>query len=98
MSKEKVLQFFSEAANNPEIKDKLQTVSSQEDLADLGKSEGFEFSSEHVDAVIADLKTQPGFFGKLVEAALEIFSPSHDDYPNIGVEPFSGDPNPNRSH
>lgn len=96
MSKEKVLQFLNEAANNEDIKEKLQTVNNQDELANLGQSQGFEFSSEHVDAVLADLKEQPGFFGRLVEAALEIFSPSHDDYPNVGVEPFAGDPN--RSH
>lgn len=95
MSKEKVVQFFNEAAKNEEIKKELQTVSSKDDLAKLGKSQGFDFSAEHVDAVISDLKEQPGFFGKVVEAFLEIFSPSNDDYPNIGVEPYTGDPNPN---
>jgi len=93
MSKEKVLQFFNEAAKNQEIKEKLQTINNQDELANFGQSQGFDFSSEHVDAVLADLKEQPGFFGRLVEAALEIFSPSHDDYPNVGVEPFAGDPN-----
>lgn len=27
----------------------------------------------------------------LVEAALEVFSPDHDDYPNIGIQPFEGE-------
>ncbi|ELR96747.1 Nif11-like leader peptide family natural product precursor [Gloeocapsa sp. PCC 73106] len=95
MSKEKVLQFLNEAAKNQEIKSELQSISNPEELVDLGKAQGFNFSPEHVDAVLADLKQQPGFFGKLVESMLAIFSPSHDDYPNVGVEPFSGDPNPN---
>ena len=29
--------------------------------------------------------------GYLTEAALEVFSPNHDSYPSIGVQPFSGD-------
>lgn len=28
----------------------------------------------------------------LSEGAAEIFSPNHDQYPNIGVQPFDGDP------
>lgn len=96
MSKEKVLQFFNEAAKNEEIKSELQNVNNQDELANLGKSKGFDFSAEHVDAVLDELKQQPGFFGKVIEAFLEIFSPPHDDYPNVGVEPFSGDPNRNR--
>lgn len=27
----------------------------------------------------------------LIEAALEVFSPDHDSYPQIGVQPFEGD-------
>lgn len=26
------------------------------------------------------------------EAAMEIFAPEHDDYPIIGVQPFTGEP------
>jgi hypothetical protein len=26
------------------------------------------------------------------EAAMEIFAPTRDSYPNIGVQPFSGEP------
>lgn len=28
----------------------------------------------------------------LSEAATAWFSPNHDEYPNIGVQPFTGDP------
>lgn len=28
----------------------------------------------------------------LTEAAMEIFAPNHDSYPNIGVQPFTGEP------
>ncbi|MDM9382376.1 hypothetical protein QUB80_16855 [Chlorogloeopsis sp. ULAP01] len=28
----------------------------------------------------------------ITEAAIRIFGPSDDAYPNIGVQPFSGDP------
>jgi hypothetical protein len=28
----------------------------------------------------------------LTEAAMEIFSPNHDNYPVIGIQPFTGEP------
>jgi hypothetical protein len=28
----------------------------------------------------------------LTGAAIEIFAPNHDSYPNIGVQPFTGEP------
>lgn len=28
----------------------------------------------------------------LSEGATGLFSPNHDEYPNIGVQPFNGDP------
>jgi len=94
MSKDNVFQFFSKAAKNDALKDKLQAVTSPEDLVNLGKQEGLEFSSEHVDEAIGELKEQPNFFRSLAVAVLEVFSPSRDDYPEVGVQPFSGDPNP----
>ncbi|BAZ46116.1 hypothetical protein NIES4102_31450 [Chondrocystis sp. NIES-4102] len=33
-------------------------------------------------------------FKYLIEAVLEVFSPNHDDYPVIGVQPFSGEIRP----
>ncbi|AVH63512.1 hypothetical protein [Nostoc sp. 'Peltigera membranacea cyanobiont' N6] len=30
--------------------------------------------------------------GYVTEAALELFSPNHDSYPAVGVQPFSGEP------
>lgn len=30
--------------------------------------------------------------GYVTEAALEVFSPNHDSYPAVGVQPFSGEP------
>lgn len=29
--------------------------------------------------------------GYVTEAALEVFSPNHDNYPSVGLQPFSGD-------
>ncbi|WP_448564194.1 Nif11-like leader peptide family natural product precursor [Trichothermofontia sp.] len=95
MSKDNVFQFFSKAAKNDQLKDKLRTVTSPEDLVSLGQQEGLEFSTEHVEEAIGDLKEQPNFFRSLAAAVLEVFTPSHDDYPEVGVQPFSGDPNPN---
>jgi len=28
----------------------------------------------------------------LSDGAASLFSPSHDNYPNVGVQPYSGDP------
>lgn len=94
MSKDNVFQFFSKAAKNEALKDRLQAVNTPEDLVSLGKQEGLDFSSEHVDEAISELKEQPNFFRSLAAAVLEVFSPAHDDYPEVGVQPFSGDPNP----
>ncbi len=92
MAKEKVIQFLGEATKNQTLKDKLQTVKSQEELTSLAKEEGFEFESEHVDEVLDELKQQPGFFGKLAEAIAEVFSPDHDNVPPaIGTQPYSSD-------
>lgn len=92
MSKDNVFNFFSRAAQKEPLQEKLQAVSSPQELVNLGKEEGFEFSSEHVDEALTELKQKPGFWGKLAEAALAVFSPAHDNYPNIGVQPFSGEP------
>jgi predicted ribosomally synthesized peptide with nif11-like leader len=91
MSKEKVIEFFNEAARDERLKTELGAVKNAEELANLAQQEGYAFSSENVEEAIADLKEQPGFFRTLAEAVLEIFSPSHDDYPATGVQPFSGD-------
>lgn len=92
MSKENVFEFLTKAAEDEQLKDKLQTVENEEELADLGNEAGFEFSSEHVEEAITELKQKPGFFKALAEAVLEVFSVNRDDYPTIGVQPFSGDP------
>ena len=92
MAKEKVIQFLGEAAKNKGLKDKLKTIKSQDELTSLAKEEGFEFSSEHIDEALDELKKQPGFFGKLAEAIAEVFSPDHDNTPpSIGVQPYSSD-------
>ncbi len=94
MSKENVLSFLTKAVKDRNLKEKLKSVSSQADVVDVGSQAGYDFSSEHIEAAMTELKQKPGFFGDLAEAVLELFSPNHDDYPNSGVQPFSGDPNP----
>jgi predicted ribosomally synthesized peptide with nif11-like leader len=91
MSKDNVLEFFNKAAESSELKGKLQNVTSQEELVELGNEAGYEFESEHVDEALTTLKEQPGFFKVLAEAVLEIFSPAKDNYPATGAQPFSGD-------
>ncbi len=93
MSKDNVYQFFTEAAQKEQLKEQLQEVSSQAELVNLGNQQGYDFSEEHVNEALAELQQKPGFFGKLAEAMFAVFSPSHDDYPAIGVQPFSGDAN-----
>lgn len=94
MAKEKVIQFLGEAAKNQDLKDKLQTVKNQDELTKLAQEEGFDFSTEHIDEALDELKQKPGFFGKLAEAIAEVFSPDHDNTPpSIGVQPYSGDSN-----
>jgi predicted ribosomally synthesized peptide with nif11-like leader len=94
MSKENALSFLQQAATDPELKSQVQGVEQPGDLVNLGETQGFTFSPDHVREVIPELKAQKGFFGDLVEAILELFSPSHDDYPATGVQPFSGDSQP----
>lgn len=33
---------------------------------------------------------RPGFFGKLAQAVIDLFGPVKDDYPETGVQPFTG--------
>ena len=93
MSKENVLNFLTKAAEDEQLKAQLKTVSTQDGLVGAGNQAGYDFSHEHVDEALTELKQKPGFFGALAEAVLELFSPSHDNYPAIGVQPFTGDPN-----
>ncbi|MEM9164200.1 MAG: Nif11-like leader peptide family natural product precursor [Cyanobacteria bacterium P01_F01_bin.4] len=95
MSKKNVQSFLSQASKDKQLKAQLQTTSTPDELVEAGTQAGYDFSSEHVDEMITELKQKPGFFGALAEAVVELFSPEHDDYPETGVQPFSGDPNPN---
>lgn len=92
MSKKNVFSFLSTAAKDEQLKAKLGNTASPDELVNVAKQTGYEFSSEHVDEALDELKQQPGFFGMLAEAALEVFSPHDDNYPATGVQPYSGDP------
>lgn len=94
MSKENVLSFLTDATKDEKLKLQLEETASPDELVGVANEAGYEFSSQQVDEVLNDLKTQPGFFGALAEAVLEIFSPNHDDYPATGMQSFSGEPNP----
>lgn len=91
MSKENALSFLQQAATNPDLKSQVQGAEEPSQVINLGETQGFAFSPDHVREVIPDLKAQRSFFGDLVEAILELFSPNHDDYPATGVQPYSGD-------
>lgn len=93
MSKESFIKFFEKSSQDRRLNEKLKTISAPDQLVELGKTEGFDFSVKHIDDAIDDLKHKPGFFAGIVEAFVEIFSPNHDDEPpSIGVQPFSGEP------
>lgn len=92
MSKENALSFLEKAAHNPELSTQVKQVEGQEELVKLAAAEGYAFGPEDLEQVIPALRAQKGFFGDLVEAVLELFGPTHDDYPATGVQPFSGDP------
>lgn len=34
---------------------------------------------------------QPGFFGEVAKAVIALFAPAHDDYPETGFQPFTGE-------
>lgn len=93
MSKENVVKFLEKIAKNEQLKDKINTISNNDDFITLGHESGFDFSSKVLNEIIDELKNKPKFFGLLAEAVLAIFSPSHDDYPAIGMQPFYGDDN-----
>lgn len=92
MSKETVFNFLTDVAKDEQLKSQLENTTNQDELVEVANQAGYEFSSDHVDEALSDLKKQPGFFGALAETVLRIFSPSDDDYPATGVQPFSGDP------
>ncbi|MEM9945009.1 MAG: Nif11-like leader peptide family natural product precursor [Cyanobacteria bacterium P01_D01_bin.36] len=92
MSKKNVFSFLSKVAKDEQLKAKLQNTASQDELVSVAKQTGYDFSSEHVDAALDELKQQPGFFGMLAEAAIEVFSPHDDNYPATGTQPYSGEP------
>ncbi|NJM98787.1 MAG: Nif11-like leader peptide family natural product precursor [Phormidesmis sp. RL_2_1] len=91
MSKENVFTFLTNAAKDEQLKSQLENAANQAEVVDVANEAGYQFSSENVDEALNHLKKEPGFFGALAEAVLEIFSPSHDDYPATGIQPFSGD-------
>jgi predicted ribosomally synthesized peptide with nif11-like leader len=91
MSKQNVFELFKKSATDEHLQEQLQAVSHPDELVQLGQQQGFAFSAEHVEEALSELKQKPGFFRALAEAALAVFSPTHDDYPATGVQPFSGE-------
>lgn len=96
MSKEKVFELFTKAAQDQELQEKLQAVIHSDELVALGQREGCEFSESDFCAALAELPKQPPYLSQLLKAVSRVFSPSDDNYPEIGVQPFSGEPNPHQ--
>jgi hypothetical protein len=93
MTKENFINFLNQSSKDQHLNETLKTISDPDQLVELGKKEGFDFSVKHIDDAFGDLKNHPGFFRGVVDAFIEIFSPNHDkEPPAIGVQPFSGQP------
>ena len=92
MSKENALSFLEKAAQDPDLKSQVKQADKTDALVKLAEAQGYAFAPEDLEQVIPTLREKTGFFGDLVEAVLELFGPSHDDYPATGMQPFSGDP------
>ena len=92
MSKKNVFNFLFHASKDEQLRSRLDDAT-QEEVVSIAKEEGYDFSTDHVDEALSDLKKRPGFFGAIAEAAIDVFSPHPDDYPATGMQPFSGDPN-----
>ncbi|NER84013.1 MAG: Nif11-like leader peptide family natural product precursor [Leptolyngbya sp. SIO1D8] len=91
MSKKKALDFLTQAADSPALVNKVKDAQHKQEVVDLAKQHGYEFSTEDVKQAIPEIADQPGFFGELAKAVLELFGPTHDDYPATGVQPFTGE-------
>jgi len=91
MSKENALDFLKQAADNSTLTKQVQEADEKTEIVDLSKQHGFEFSEDDMKNAIPVIKEQPGFFGELAKAVLELFDPAHDDYPATGVQPFTGE-------
>jgi predicted ribosomally synthesized peptide with nif11-like leader len=47
MSKENFIKFFKKSSQDRGLNEKLKTISAPEQLVELGKTEGFDFSVQH---------------------------------------------------
>ncbi|HEY9639671.1 MAG TPA: hypothetical protein V6C57_04265 [Coleofasciculaceae cyanobacterium] len=60
---------------------------------DTDKKEGMMFTSTKMRQLLQSIKAaSQQVFEYISDAALKIFSPTQDDYPATGVQPFKGDP------
>jgi predicted ribosomally synthesized peptide with nif11-like leader len=93
MSKENAIGFFQKASEDQQLKEQVKSASHQDEVLELGKAQGFDFSSEHAQEALAEIQQQqPDFVRDVVEAVLRIFRASDDNYPATGMQPFSDDP------
>lgn len=54
MSKEKVIEFFSAVASDIALQEKLAAATDQESYVKIAQESGYSFTSEELDAVIAE--------------------------------------------
>jgi predicted ribosomally synthesized peptide with nif11-like leader len=91
MSKENAIDFLTQAADSPNLSDQVKEADRKEEIVDLAKQHGYEFSEDDMKKAIPAIQEKSGFFGELAKAVLELFGPTHDDYPATGVQPFTGE-------
>ena len=65
MSKESVLDFLTDAAKDDRLKSQLKATSNPDELIGVANQAGYDFSAQHVDEALSDLKKKPGFFWSL---------------------------------
>lgn len=58
--------------------------------------DGYESSSNNVQQTQSDAKKRSGFWGELAKSVIALFSPAKDDYPDTGLQPFTGELNRDR--
>lgn len=93
MSKENVLNFLKKAADDEALKNQIQDAEHHDELIALGQEHGYEFSPENLQEAVPEVHQQQGFLSGLAASILNLFGPTHDDYPATGVQPYSGDSN-----
>ncbi|MDB9527786.1 Nif11-like leader peptide family natural product precursor [Oscillatoria sp. CS-180] len=91
MSKENALEFLTQAADSSALTEQVKEADQKEEIVDLAKQHGFEFSEDDMKKAVPVVQEKSGFFGDIAKAIIELFAPAHDDYPATGAQPYTGE-------